>query len=187
MEYVARLFPEARARQRRRRRLLASGLALAIVLALAVQWALSPAPVPQPGIAAPPGTPVLAPAAVFAQDPYMGVHCPQPNSIACDQVGLAIWLKRPAVAVTASVDGRMLSMNRSGDRLVGLGGGPRTEFDGYLQPAGIRSSFGVHPEPGTNVWGGDPTPYATVWLLIDYGAGRQALTHDQVPLEAGWG
>jgi SAM-dependent methyltransferase len=40
---------------------------------------------------------------------------------------------------------------------------------------------------GIDLWQGDPTPYPVVWLLIDYGRGRHAVTHLRVPLSAGWG
>jgi hypothetical protein len=116
----------------------------------------------------------------------MGVLCPVPNSIACDRVGLAIWLKRPAHSVRASIDGRSFAMNRFGDQLIS-NRQPRTEFDGYLRPAGIVSSMHVRPEPGTSTWLGDGTPFPTVWLLIDYGSGRFVATHLRVPLGAGWG
>jgi hypothetical protein len=189
MEYVAWLFGEAREHQRRRQRRMI--VALAAVLAVVGVLAATDATVSPPrpvsaGIQAPPGTVVVAPAAVFAQDPYMGVHCPAANSITCDRLGLALWLKRPALAVTATINGRALAMNRFGDQLVAPGR-PRTEFDGYLQPAGLRTSIGVHPIAGTDLWDGDPTPYPMVWLLIDYGAGHRVLTHLRVPLAAGWG
>jgi hypothetical protein len=189
MEYVARLFGEAREHQRRRQR----GVIIAVAAVLGVIGLLasttSPVSPPHPvstGIAAPPGTVIVAPAAVFAQDPYMGVRCPAANSITCDRVGLALWLRRPALAVTATINGRALAMNRFGDQLVAPGR-LRTEFDGYLQPAGLRTSLGVRPISGTDLWEGDPTPYPMVWLLIDYGSGHPALTHVRVPLAAGWG
>jgi hypothetical protein len=50
------------------------------------------------------------PAAIFAQDPYMGVACPTPNSIACDRVGLSVWLARPAI-VTATIAGEPLRLD----------------------------------------------------------------------------
>jgi hypothetical protein len=43
---------------------------------------------------------------LFSQPPYVGVACPTANSIACDRVGLAIWLRRPAARVNAVRDCR---------------------------------------------------------------------------------
>jgi hypothetical protein len=189
MEYVAWLFGEAHERQKRRQRrvLIALTALLGVAGVLAASTATDSPPRPASvGIQAPPGAVAVAPAAVFSQDPYMGVHCRAANSITCDRIGLALWLKRPALAVTATINGRTLAMNRFGDRLVSPGR-PRTEFDGYLQPAGLRTSLGVRPIAGTDLWNGDPTPYPMVWLLINYGAGHRVLTHLRVPLAAGWG
>ena len=189
MSYVAPLFGEARERQRRRRRAVAlAGLAAAAVAAFAIYASdvLRSAPRSAPGLHEPSGT-VAAPAStVFSQAPYMGVRCSVPNSIACDRVGLAIWLKRPAYSATATIDGRPLAMNRFGDRLIDSRT-RRTEFDGYLQPAGIVSSMHVRPTAGSNIWSGDPTPFVMVRLLIDYGGGRYVVTHLRVGLSAGWG
>lgn len=186
MDHVARLFGEAWERQRRRRR--------AIVWIVLVLWGvaglsydvLRPRSMPPAGPQEPGGTLAQSPSVVFSQPPYMGVRCSVPNSIACDQVGLAIWLKRPAYSVTASIDGRAFAMNRFGDQLISQRR-PRTEFDGYLRPAGIVSSMHVHPVPGTSTWLGDPTPLASVWLLINYGHSGYVTTHLDVPLMAGWG
>jgi hypothetical protein len=187
MGHVAWLFGEAWERRRRRHQLVAwVGLTMCAV-ALLSYVAVRPghgsgvASIPQPR-----GAIAQPPAAVFSQPPYMGVRCAVPNSIACDRVGLAIWLKRPAYAVTASIDGRRLTMDRFGDRLISAVA-PRTEFDGYLRPAGIMPNMHVQPVPGTSIWLGDPTPLAVVRLLIDYGSGRYVTTHLQVALMAGWG
>jgi hypothetical protein len=190
MEHASWLFGEAWEHRHRRRRAIASS-AVAASAALILVLAYSggggtAAPGPPGGIREPSGTIVESPSAVLSQSPYMGVRCPVANSIACDQVGLAIWLKHPARSVTASIDGRRLAMDRFGDRLTSSTR-PRTAFDGYLRPAGITSSMHVRPVPGTRLWLGDPTPSAAVWLLIDYGSGRHVATHLQVPLMAGWG
>jgi hypothetical protein len=77
----------------------------------------------------------------------MGVSCPVANSIACDRVGLAVWLKRPAVTVTATIAGARLPLHTGGDLADNLGGRGRA-FDGYLQPAGIVSRLHVQPVDG---------------------------------------
>lgn len=189
MDYVAPLFHEAWERRRRRRRLVLGGAALALAALLAVLvYASRRGPAPAPvsgGLRQPAEVTRLSPGAVMAQPPYMGVRCPIPNSIACDEVGLAIWLKRPARAVTASIAGMPLAMNRFGDELI-TSTRPRREFDGYLQPAGIVSRLHVHTGGG-NIWLGEGAPSPVVWLLIDYGHGHYALTHLRVMLSAGWG
>ncbi len=188
MEHVARLFGEAWERRRRRRRTLV-WIGLSACAFGLLTYALGSARIaagPGPGVPEPAGTVAARPAALFSQPPYMGVRCPVANSIACDQVGLAIWLKRPAYSVTASIDGRKLAMVRVGDRLT-LSKAPRTEFDGYLHPAGITSRMHVRPIQGTSTWLGDPTPFAAVSLLLNYGNGHYVTTRVQIPLMAGWG
>ncbi len=97
---------EARRRQRLRRS--AVGLALLVAGVLAIGIALAGG-----GGRTQPGRPprseanssagaITPPAAVFVKDPYMGVSCHIPSSIACDRVGLAVWLRRPAI-VTATI------------------------------------------------------------------------------------
>jgi hypothetical protein len=188
MEHVARLFGEAWERQHRRHRTFAWAAAMVCAGAILSYAVLGPRPpaAPPADFPTPPGTVVEAPSVVFSQPPYMGVRCPVPNSIACDRVGLALWLKRPAYSVTASINGRLLAMNRFGDHLVSAAR-PRTEFDGYLRPAGIVTTMHVRAVPGTTTWLGDSTPFAVVWVLISYGRGRDVTTHLQVPLMAGWG
>jgi hypothetical protein len=132
---------------------------------------------------------VAAPSAVFTQEPYMGVRCPIANSITCDRVGLAIWLRHPAVHVTAAIAGQPLVLDWFGDeRRVG----PlpaRTELDGYLQPAHITTLLGVQADsPG--MWYGNtrarwPSPLVRLW--ITFADGKRVTTQLRVNLSAGWG
>jgi len=188
MEYVARLLGEAWAHRRRRRQRMV-GWALVACAGAGLIYAIagrSSTSAPSAGIPEPAGTVAQPASAVFSKPPYMGVICPVPNSIACDRIGLAIWLKRPARSVTASINGRLLMMNRFGDELVSSTR-PRKAFDGYLQPAGTTTTMHVRPVRGTHLWLGTPTPFESVWLLIDYGSGNYVAAHTRVPLEAGWG
>lgn len=138
---------------------------------------------------------------VLARSPYLGVRCPIANSIACDRVGLAVWLKRPAVSVTATVAGARLNLDWFGDerRIHGV---PRRDFDGYLRPAGIVSRLHVRPVEGTEVltvnghtrlvnshqmWFGAGNAQALVRLTIRYPDGRTRTTQLRVGLAAGWG
>jgi hypothetical protein len=77
-----------------RRGLAILGVLLTAAVAVAIRTR-QPASQPRP-----------APArhAVFVQDAYMGVACHIANSIACNRVGLAVWLARPAT-VTATIEG----------------------------------------------------------------------------------
>jgi hypothetical protein len=181
---------EARARQRRHR--VAAALLVVALAALAVgayfgsdegsgagsSRSRSPARL---GL----GTTEAA-AVVFAQDPDLGVACRIPSWIGCDRVGLAVWLRRPALAVSATIAGSPLRLNDpmwSGP----VRNGRRTMFAGFLQPAGITTRLHVKPDPGTQSWIGSHQPAPTIWFRISYGHGEIIVTHEDVGLRAGWG
>ena len=146
----------------------------------------------------------VAPSTVLSKAPYMGVSCPVANSIACDRVGLAVWLKRPAVSVTATIAGAHLALSDHGDTRY-QGDQPRTAFDGFLQPANIVSRFHVRPVKGNLVytthghvrvavrprmWFGDAGDYPApvpVRLTIHEPGGRTVVTRADVGLATGWG
>ena len=191
MDYVLPLIGEAwDHRRRRHRRLYLLALALLALAALAsavVAGGSRARPQSTIGLRVPSGAIRLSPSAAFSESPYMGVHCSVPNSISCDQVGLAIWLRRPAYSVEASIAGAPLRLNWFGDEhRLGKLSRPRRAFDGYLHPAGIVSRLHVTGS-AAGMWYGTGTPLPMVWVLINYGAGRLVLTHLRVPLMAGWG
>jgi hypothetical protein len=132
---------------------------------------------------------LVAPATVLARAPYMGVSCPgAPNSIACDRVGLAVWLRRPAVSVDATIGGWPLKLDWAGDRTPAHATpGAKTAFDGFLQPAGLTSHLYVKPDRGTNEWLGDGAPAPVVRLRVNYADGRTSTTELPVSLSSGWG
>jgi len=132
----------------------------------------------------------------------MGVKCPVANSIACDRVGLAVWLKRPAMSVTATIAGAPLTLDHRGD-LVYKGDRPRSAFAGFLQPAGIVARLHVKPALGDVVYkshgrwrvavrrqmwfGGTESPLVPVRLTIHRPGGRTVITRVKVALGTGWG
>lgn len=139
---------------------------------------------------------------VLSRTPYMGVSCRVANSIACDRVGLAVWLRRPAVSVIATIVGRRVVLDRRGDLLYPRDK-PRTAFDGFLRPAGIVSQMHVKPVEGSVVYtrrgrtrivnrpdmwfGARQTPEVRVRLAIHEPGGRTLITHTTVGLSPGWG
>ena len=179
---------DARRRQHRRRA-LAAGLLAAVALTAAIAWTHAKGPAAPP-VAQPSPAPMrsVSPKAAFWRQPYMGVACRIPNSAACDRVGLAVWLRRPAVAVTASVAGTTLRL-RTGAHSPSQWRyrPPRTGFTGYLRPSGLLTALGIPIERGTAVWYGSPTPRPLVTFRIDYGHGNVVATRLRVPLMAGWG
>lgn len=109
---------------------------------------------------------------LLSRDPYMGVSCKVPNSFSCDRVGLAVWLREPAVRVNAAIAGRELQLadpewsGRAED-------GERRMFAGFLQPAGlIDGPLQVTPDAGPDRWiGREPVTAAVeLWATGDDGA-----------------
>jgi hypothetical protein len=123
-----------------------------------------------------------SPAAVFAQDPYMGVACHNPNSISCDRVGLAVWLRQPAT-VTATIAGAPLKLNAPWRHVTHDSHGALYAYAGFLQPAGITTRLRVLVADAL----GMNSPSPLVRFRIDYGHGSIVTTQQRVYLSAGWG
>src|SRR5580692_1019459 len=93
----------AAARRRQRRRTLAAAVAIAVAgvgggVAATLHHAAPGAPVASN----------VAPAAVLARAPDVGMACLTPAP--CDRVGVAVWLRRPAASVSASVAGHPVAL-----------------------------------------------------------------------------
>jgi hypothetical protein len=202
MQYVAWLIDEAWDHRRRRLLRLAVGVMAGLVAVIA-SLAFSRGGEFTLGGSPPPIT-VLAPSRALSQPPYMGVTCPIANSIGCDRIGLAVWLKQPAVSITATIAGSPpFALDWFGDERRLSQQRPHRDFDGYLQPAGIVSRLHVQPVEGTEVltghgrtilinspqmWFGEGSPPpALVNLTIHYADGRTVFTKVRVDLATGWG
>jgi hypothetical protein len=183
------LFEEARRRARRRRRRQATALAGILALAaIAAAIVLGTPRAGRPARERPIAPTAVSPQRVLAQAPYMGVSCRQPNSIACGRVGLAVWTRRPARTVRATVAGHQLELDDpmwSGDRVHGL----RRMFAGFVLHAGLHGSgpLAVRVKKGSSFWEGDPPVSTDVRLLITYADGSQQATVVRVQLSPGWG
>ena len=140
------------------------------------------------GIAAPAAAaPPVPPRTLLARAPSLGVACRVANSIACDRVGLAVWLRRPARAVTATIAGRPVTLD---DRAWSAPArrGLRRMFAGFLHPAGLRDgALAVVTEDGRDRFTGRHPVRATVVLWVRDARGRIARTRLCVELRAGWG
>jgi hypothetical protein len=201
MQQVAWLIDEAWERRRRRYRRLAFWALAAVAIAGILVSTTQRGDRAAPGGVTPRPT-VVPPSRVLSQPPDLGVECPIANSIACDRVGLAVWLKQAAVSVTATVAGAPVALNSFGDEHMSPGMG-RREFAGYLQPAGIVSRLHIHPVEGTEVltkhgrtelvnspqmWFGEGNARPPlVRLTIRYADGAMLVTQLRVGLAAGWG
>ncbi len=129
------------------------------------------------------GTPVAA-HDVVEREPYLGVACRTPNSIACDRVGLALWLATPAARVTATIGGRTFALDDE------TWSDPRGDLHiGYLRRAGLSGTgpLGVTPdEPPERLVRADAAR-PLVHLRITRRDGRTETTRVRVGLHPGWG
>ena len=182
---------EAKRRQRRRRfvvafALLAAGV-LTIIIGLGDSGGGSSRHPQLRSRRGPSSSGITPPALVFVKDPYMGVSCDLPSSIACDRVGLAVWLRRPAI-VTATIAGAPLKLNAPGwSYAVRDGRQMLYIYAGFLKPAGLISRLHVTPKANTSTWVGSNAPSPLVRFRIDYGHGHVVVTEEHVWLSAGWG
>ena len=119
---------------------------------------------------------------LLSRAPYLGVACPEANSIACDRVGLAVWLRHAATSVTATINGRALRLR------AGRPDGRGAWYLGYLQPAGMLDGpLKVTPDRGRYSWQGRHPKDALVSIQIRRTGGRVDDASLSVPLRAGWG
>jgi hypothetical protein len=119
---------------------------------------------------------------LLSRTPYLGVACREANSLACDRVGLAVWLRRPAARVTATINGRALRLH------AGRPDGRRAWYRGYLQPAGLLDGpLRVTPDRGRYFWQGSHPKDALVRIRIRRTSGKVDDASLSVPLRAGWG
>jgi hypothetical protein len=129
-------------------------------------------------------------AAAFLQSPSMGVACPIPNSIACDRLGLAVWLTRRATVTATIADGPRIRLDdphwsyfvRDHGRAIYV-------YTGFLQPAGFTTRFHIIPKADTQTWDGSTShaPSPLVHFRIDYGLDDIVFTQTHVLLRPGWG
>jgi hypothetical protein len=184
-DVAAGVIEEARARQWRRRILgaaigAAAGAAAAVLLALLGSGGSGPV---ARSIATPP---TVASATVLARQPYMGMACASPQALACNRIGLAIWLRARAVTATARFDGESLALDshKWSDAPVN---GKHKFLAGFLQPGPFLNTGpfkALIAGMGRSGW---QAPITRVYLVIDYGAGHEVQTSTNVIGFGGWG
>jgi hypothetical protein len=185
---------DARRRQRTRRTLCA----LILLLLVVAVWAnglggghaahhpQAFAPIPRPSLVSP-----LSSNEAMLSEAYLGVSCPgQPNSIACDRVGLAVKLRRPAVAVRATIGPDTFELHGCGE-ILPCRRRTSLEFAGFLQRPGLFSGLlRVQPKEHDMWYGGgrgSPVPHPKIRLQVTYPSGHARYTTAEVALAAGWG
>ena len=175
----AGVIDDARGLQRRRRAVFIVVAATATAAGLIATRAHTPPP---------PAPRFVPPTLVLARSPFMGVAvCPGAASQVCARIGLAVWLRAPAVAVSATIAGHQLRLDSWGARpYVVSGQRARTMFVGYLEPVSLVTSLHISRGPPAD-WPTANYPAPLVRLRIDYGDGRLRATELRVPIEPGWG
>jgi hypothetical protein len=111
----------------------------------------------------------------LAQPPYLGIACGGPNMTTCGRVGVAVWLVRPALHVSATLAGVPVRMHAGG-----LGGRGPTYWEGYVTFRPGR--LGLPPR----WYGSNPAKWLLLRLTISRadGTARGAVRSF---LHAGWG
>ena len=171
----------AQARRRHRRRVAATALAVVATGAgagLAVTALRGAAPALR----------TVPPTTLLARAPAVGMACLAPRS--CDRVGVAVWLRRPAASVTASVAGHSVSLNlASATPFDAAAARARRLFVGYFhwpRLAGVRIFFAAGPP--SQWWAADPAHWPTPAVRIRVeSSGRIVETLTRVSLQGGWG
>lgn len=172
------------ARRRRRRRLLeTAAVAAAAGVAAAALLTTDPGPPSQLARHAVPA------AAVLGRAPDVGMACLTPR--ACDRVGVAVWLRRPATSVSAIVAGHAVVLETSSAAQFEAPAqrGTRTMFVGYFRWSGLVGSrifFTAGPPSGWSAKTPADWPTPTVRIRIADGD-RVTTTQTRVPLQGGWG
>ena len=158
--------------------IVAAGTAAALTVTATLGDTTAPRP-ERPVRAEPQPRPVRA-STLLARRPYLGVSCRLPNSIRCDRVGLAVWLRRPADAVRAAIAGRRFRLDDPESSA------PPRMHAGFLRPAGLADGPLRVPFTARGKWYGEGAVSARVRIWVAAG-GRTTTTTVRVPLRAGWG
>jgi hypothetical protein len=120
-------------------------------------------------------------AGLLGAPPYVGVACPEANSIACDRIGVAVWVRGPARAVRAVVAGRDVRLRPAWTDARGRA------WTGYVRRAGLRDGALRVPADGRGRWFGQEAPEVRVRVVVVRRTGVAAGVTRVVALRPGWG
>jgi hypothetical protein len=108
----------------------------------------------------------------------VGVACRAPNSIACERIGVGVWIWHRATRVLAELGGRMISLSGSGPGL----------WQGYLYGAGQRRGpLAPRVPAGRTHWIGDPPLCVALKLFVFLRGGAERTVSTSVLLHPGFG
>jgi hypothetical protein len=112
----------------------------------------------------------------LAQPPYVGIACKGvPNVTTCGRIGIAVWLKRPARRVDATLSREHVRLHSGG-----LGGTGPKYWEGYVQIDPHRLGLPKY------WYGTKPVKILTLHLVVRDGGGRRQGSV-RVQLKPGWG
>lgn len=117
---------------------------------------------------------------------YLGVTCPTPNSIACDEVGLYVSTRQAPRRLIATVAGHAFELER--EPQAGRHGGSAS-YEGFLRAPGLlhRGALAVEASADDR-WVGDPPVEALIELQSVFEDGVAGPhTEIELPLSAGYG
>ena len=114
---------------------------------------------------------------------YLGVSCPQANSIRCDEVGLYVWLRRPARGVTARLAGQRLPLRKRAAPSIK----PGTHWEGFLDNAGLDGGPIAVAANDRGRWFGEPDVWVRVQLTLQLTEHPDLTRTLSTPLRAGYG
>jgi hypothetical protein len=117
--------------------------------------------------------------------PYAGVRCPGANSIACDRIGLAVWLTRRPTTLRATIAGHTFTLRPPPPGSRSRGG----YWEGSLRPAGMLRPGAMHvvPDAGSAFWAGRHPRAFWVQLTASSAHEPPASIRVRVQLRPGWG
>lgn len=121
----------------------------------------------------------------------LGISCPTPDDISCDEVGLIVQLKRPADRLAVAINGQPVAMQRPLHRVCAPGAWANAPcgafFQGYLRSAGLlHGRLAVQPDHGPHRWIGRTPVYAQVDMRAFYRDGSTAVATRRMRLSPGF-
>jgi hypothetical protein len=106
-----------------------------------------------------------------------------PNSFSCDRIGIAVWLRKPAVEVTAAIAGRRVSLDDPDWSVP-----EQLMYAGFLQPAGlIHGPLKLTADASHDRWIGREPMSVPLTLRIVRKDGTVSTTRLRARLSPGWG
>ena len=112
---------------------------------------------------------------------------PEANSIACDRIGIAVWLDSEPTRLVARVDGRSVALRDAHIRCGADRSCPRL-YQAMLPPAGLlEGALKVTPDEGRYRWLGRHPVAGRLTITATCRDGGRAVATRRVPLAPGWG